>query len=72
MEKGLRALALTDHDSLSGVVRFVTAARRAALHGIVGAEVTLADGTHLTLLAETQAGLCQSVPADHGARMEAR
>ena len=55
VEKGLRALALTDHDSLSGAVRFVTAARRAALHVVVGAEVTLVDGTHLTLLAETQA-----------------
>ncbi len=69
-EKGLRALALTDHDSLSGVVRFATAARRVALHAIVGAEVTLADGAHLTLLAETQGGyanLCRLITA---ARME--
>ena len=66
VEKGLRALALTDHDNLSGVVRFITAARRAALHGILGAEVTLEDGTHLTLLAETQVGyanLCRLITA---------
>ena len=72
VEKGLRALALTDHDNLSGVVRFATAARRAALHAVVGAEVTLADGAHLTLLAETQAGyanLCRLITA---ARMEAQ
>ena len=72
VEKGLRALALTDHDRLSGAVRFATAARRAALHGVLGAEVTLADGTHLTLLAETQAGyanLCRLITA---ARMEAK
>ncbi|HXF63378.1 MAG TPA: error-prone DNA polymerase [Caldilineaceae bacterium] len=61
---GLRALALTDHDSLAGAVRFWTAARRAELHPILGAEVTLADGHHLTLLAETQSGysnLCRLI-----------
>lgn len=63
---GLRALALTDHDSLAGAVRFVTAAQRAGLHAILGAEVTLADGHHLTLLAETQQGyanLCRLITA---------
>ncbi|MCL4861739.1 MAG: DNA polymerase III subunit alpha, partial [Caldilineaceae bacterium] len=63
---GLRALALTDHDSLVGAVRFVTGARRAGLHAILGAEVTLADGHHLTLLAENQQGyanLCRLITA---------
>lgn len=63
-EKGLAALALTDHDSLSGAVRFSAAARRAGLHAVFGAEVTLADGAHLTLLAETQKGyanLCRLI-----------
>lgn len=61
---GLAALALTDHDSLSGAVRFGVAARRAGLHTVQGAEVTLADGAHLTLLAETQRGynnLCRLI-----------
>ena len=63
---GLRALALTDHDSLAGVVRFWRAARRLDFHAILGAEVTLEDGCHLTLLAETQAGyanLCRLITA---------
>lgn len=63
---GLSALALTDHDSLAGAVRFWRAAQTHGLHAVLGAEVTLADGYHLTLLAETQAGyanLCQLVSA---------
>jgi error-prone DNA polymerase len=65
-ELGLAGLALTDHDSLAGAVRFWNAARRAGLPAIVGAEVTLEDDTHLTLLAETQAGyanLCRLISA---------
>ena len=62
---GLDALALTDHDSLAGAIRFWTAAQRAGLHAVIGAEVTLSDGCHLTLLAEDQSGLCQSLPPDH-------
>ena len=69
---GLQALALTDHDSLAGAVRFTLAARQANLHAIYGAEITLtplAPGdtpNHLTLLAETQAGyanLCRLLTA---------
>lgn len=55
-EIGLYGLALTDHNSLAGAMHFWTAARRANLHAVIGAEVTLDDGCHLTLLAETQAG----------------
>lgn len=36
VEKGLAALALTDHDNVSGAVRFATATRRAGLHAIFG------------------------------------
>ncbi len=63
---GLRSLALTDHDSLAGAVRFWKAAQRIGVHAIIGAEVTLADGHHLTLLAETKTGyrnLCQLITA---------
>jgi len=69
-EIGVRALALTDHDSLAGAIRFWTAAKRVGLPAIIGAEVTMADGCHLTLLAETQKGyanLCKLLTA---ARME--
>lgn len=62
----LRALALTDHNNLSGAVRFWRAAKAIDLHPIIGAEVTLDDGSHLTLLAETQEGyanLCRLLTA---------
>ena len=63
---GLRALALTDHDSLAGAVRFWRAAQQQGLHPLFGAEVTLEGGQHLPLLAETQAGygnLCRLISA---------
>ncbi|MEZ4614390.1 MAG: PHP domain-containing protein [Caldilineaceae bacterium] len=63
---GLSALALTDHHSLAGSVRFWRAAQRQGLHPLFGAEVTLETGDPLTLLAETQAGygnLCRLVSA---------
>ena len=53
---GMPALALTDHDGLIGAVEFWRAARERGIRPIIGAEVTLAHGSHLTLLAETQAG----------------
>ncbi len=50
------ALALTDHDGLYGAVRFIRAAESAGIKPILGAELTLADESHLTLLAETAEG----------------
>ena len=49
---GLKALALTDHDDMGGIVRFSHAARDADLEAIVGAELTMQGDTHLTLLAQ--------------------
>lgn len=63
---GVSALALTDHDSLAGAVRFWRAAQQQGVHAIFGAEVTLSGGHHLTLLAETQEGygnLCRLISA---------
>ncbi|MFN2228866.1 MAG: DNA polymerase III subunit alpha, partial [Anaerolineae bacterium] len=63
---GYPALALTDHNGLYGIVRFCRAAIDHGVKPIVGAEVTLDDGGHLTLLAETQAGyanLCRLISA---------
>jgi error-prone DNA polymerase len=68
---GMGALALTDHHSLAGAVRFWTAARKAEIHPLLGAEVTVREAerdVHLTLLAETQAGyanLCRLLTAAH-------
>jgi error-prone DNA polymerase len=49
-------LALTDHDAVYGVVRFVQAARKAGIRPILGAELTFEGGAHLTLLVENETG----------------
>ena len=53
---GYSALALTDHDNLTIALEFADRARQHGIKPIVGAEVTLLDGHHLTLLAESQCG----------------
>ncbi|NLD42722.1 MAG: DNA polymerase III subunit alpha, partial [Chloroflexi bacterium] len=63
---GYPALALTDRDGLYGAVRFWQAAGERGLKPITGAEVTLADGSPLTLLAESAQGyahLCRLISA---------
>ncbi len=65
-ELGYPALALTDHDSLYGAMEFAKAAQAWGVRPITGAELTLADGHHLTLLAATRAGysnLCRLITA---------
>ncbi len=62
--RGLPALALTDHDAIYGAVPFFARAREVGLKPLLGAEMTLADGAHLTLLAEDQGGyqnLCRLI-----------
>ena len=63
-ELGLRALALTDRDGLYGAVRFAVHARRLNLAAIVGSDLSLGDGTRLTLLIENPRGyanLCELI-----------
>lgn len=65
---GYHALAITDHDGLHGALEFARAASDAEIQPITGAELTLVDGSHVTLLAETQVGyrnLCQLITAAH-------
>src|SRR6266545_7506323 len=50
---GYDALALTDHDGVYGSLEFAHAAKHFGLRAITGAEVTLADASHVTLLVET-------------------
>ena len=67
-ELGYKALALTDHDNLSGAMQFAQASRGLGLHGIIGTELTLKGGHHLTALAETAEGysnLCQLLSYSH-------
>jgi error-prone DNA polymerase len=54
--KGMTALALTDHDGLYAAPRFCRAAKDAGIKPIVGAEVTLEGGNHLTLLVRDATG----------------
>jgi error-prone DNA polymerase len=51
-ELGYRALAITDHDNLCGAMCFAQLAKSLGMHGIIGAEVTLEGGSHITLLAK--------------------
>ena len=67
---GIYALAITDHDNVSGVMEFAQAAKELGIKPIIGIELTLARGLgeppetehdpgdrpHITLLAETAAG----------------
>ncbi len=43
LERGLAALAVTDHQGLYGAVRFTSAAHEAGLHPVIGMEVELLD-----------------------------
>ncbi|MGI8607549.1 MAG: DNA polymerase III subunit alpha [Gaiellaceae bacterium] len=75
-ELGYPALALTDHDGVYGSLEFAHAARSLGIRAITGAEVTLEDGSHITLLVETQRGyatLCRLLTTAHaGSRLEPR
>lgn len=65
-ELGYRALAVTDHNNLCGAMRFAQLARSLEIKGIIGAELTLKGGYHLTLLAENRTGysnLCRLITA---------
>ena len=55
-ELGYPALALTDHDSLAGLIEHAQACREAGVRPIAGCEVTLTSGHHLTLLAQDATG----------------
>jgi error-prone DNA polymerase len=68
LELGYGALALTDHDGLHGAMEFAQCARAWGLKPITGAEITLANGGHLTLLCESQRGyanLCRILTHAH-------
>jgi error-prone DNA polymerase len=65
---GYEAMALTDHNSVSGSMEFAQAAGALGLRAIHGAEIDLDDGRHITLLVETQQGwrnLCRILSRAH-------
>lgn len=69
--QGFEAVALTDHDSLTGAARFARACRQAGIKPIFGAELTLGAGTaaaHVTVIARDAAGyanLCRLISDAH-------
>lgn len=61
---GIRTLALTDRDGVYGVVRAHKAAAELGVHLIIGADMTLMDGSNLVLLAQDRDGyanLCRLI-----------
>src|SRR5215216_5652457 len=70
-ELGYQAFALTDHDGVYGSLEFAHAAKAVGVRPITGTEVTLADGSHITLLVETSRGyanLCRLLTTAHADR----
>ncbi len=64
VELGLPALAITDRDGVYGVVRAHVKARELGLKLLLGSEMTLDDGTTITLLAMDRGGwanLCRLI-----------
>ncbi|MDD5511421.1 MAG: DNA polymerase III subunit alpha [Dehalococcoidales bacterium] len=62
------ALAITDHDRLTAAVRFYQKAKALGIKPIIGAEVTLEGGYHLTLLCKNTKGyskLCRLLTKAH-------
>ena len=70
---GYEAVAMTDHDALTGAVRFSRAARDAGIKPIFGAELTVGDPdplltTHVTVIAKNKIGyanLCRLISDAH-------
>src|SRR5438094_892837 len=72
---GYAGLALTDHNGLYGSLAFAHEAKQLGLQAITGAELTLRDGSHVTLLAETPDGyanLCRLITEAHLGRADRR
>jgi len=72
---GYPALALTDHNGLYGSMAFAQESKQLGLQAITGAELTLLDGSHVTLLAETPEGyanLCRLITEAHLGREDRR
>jgi error-prone DNA polymerase len=65
---GMSAMALTDHNRLTGAIRFYEKARALGIKPILGAEIHLEGNHHLTLLCKDRAGysnLCRLLTEAH-------
>src|SRR4051794_31291675 len=71
--QGHAALALTDHDGLHGAMEHAQACKALGIRPITGCELTLDDGSHLTLLCEDATGyrnLCLLLTKAHAGTRE--
>ena len=62
------ALAITDHNRLTGTIRFYEKAKALGIKPITGVEISLEDGYHLTLLCKDRRGysnLCRLLTEAH-------
>jgi error-prone DNA polymerase len=67
-ELGHVALALTDHNSVSGSMEMAQAAKECGVKAIHGAEIDLTGGAHITLLVRDERGwsnLCRIITLAH-------
>ena len=67
-EQGHAALAICDHDGLHGAMELAEAAKPLGVRPLTGAELTLDDGAHITLLCEDRTGyrnLCRLITRAH-------
>ena len=65
---GMTTMALTDHNRLTGAVRFYEKAKALGIKPIIGAEINMAGGYHLTLLCQDRRGysnLCHLLTESH-------
>ena len=65
---GMTAIALTDHNRLTGAVRFYEKAKALGIKPIIGAEINTERGYHLTLLCKDRQGysnLCRLLTESH-------
>jgi len=65
---GMPAIALTDHNRLTGAVRFYEKAKALGIKPIIGAEINTERGYHLTLLCKDRQGysnLCRLLTESH-------
>ncbi len=63
-ELNLPAIAMLDHDNVSGAARFHMAAKKAGIRAHIGAEIACTDGHRYPLLAENRTGyqnLCRLI-----------
>ena len=65
---GMSALAITDHNRLTGAIRFYDRARALGVKPIIGAEIDVEGGYHLTLLCKNRRGyanMCRLLTEAH-------